>query len=898
VRRKLDRLFRLALRRSTAGPEWQDELRLHLELRAEELIREGWTPEAAYREARRRFGDVPRIGRRVSSIDRGKERAMRQREWWADLVQDAGFAGRALRRNRGFAAIAIATIALGIGATTSILGVVNGVLVRRLPYPAANRLTLVWSTPVKSPGVQWPVSAASFLEIAASSRTLDSVAAFRSWTYTLSDDRGSAAAIDGARVTGGFFAALGATPLLGRTIGPDDDRVGGPRVVVLSHALWMSHFGGDPAVIGRAITLSRERFTVIGVLRRGWHFPRGAELPAGLQFPLRTLLWTPMTLTPAEQRNWGTQNLAVIGLAHPGATPARLADDLGRVRQRVIEQAPPLAALAFLAVPLTVQAEGGSRPTLLLLLGAVGFLLLIACANVSNLLLTRASARSQEIALRRALGASRGRLIRQFLTENLALTGLGGALGVLLAVSAQRALLRFIPATLPRLDDVRLDWPVLATIVLLVVVVGLTFGMVTALHVTRIQSAGGADGLGARTTSGRSGRRLREVIIVAEVAASLILLSGAGVLARSFWLLRAVDPGLETEPVLTAKVLVPSGATFDPARDGPSWLRFFRQLEDRLAAAPGVVAAGTVTSLPLSGAWESTDFQIEGRPPAEPSLRPNAQFAVVSDGYFKALGIPLVAGRWFGPDDRADSAGTVVVSRAFARRYFADGDAIGQRLRIFGPRPATIVGIVGDVRQTTLDLPPEPTLYLPEAQFPAPGLSVAIRGTGSALGLEGQLRAAVAAIDPTVAVSEVLPMDQVLGQSLGQRRFTLSLLGAFALSALALAMIGLYGVIAYAVAARTQEFGIRAALGAKPGAVLRLVVARGVGLAACGIALGIVGAVMIGRLLGGLLYRVRPADPLTVLLTALVLMVVAAAASLIPARRAMRVSPTVALRST
>jgi predicted permease len=532
------------------------------------------------------------------------------------------------------------------------------------------------------------------------------------------------------------------------------------------------------------------------------------------------------------------------------------------------------------------------------LLGAVGFLLLIACANVSNLLLTRATARGQEIALRRALGASRGRLIRQFLTENLALTGVGGGLGVLLAVSGQRALLGFIPASLPRLDDVRLDWPVLAAVVLLVIVVGLSFGLVTALHVTRIRTTGGTDALGTRTTSGASSRRLREVIIVAEVAASLVLLSGAGVLARSFWLLRGVDPGLETDHVLTAKVLVPSGATFDAGRDGPSWLRFYRQLEDRLGVTAGVIAAGSVSSLPLSGAWESTDFGIEGRPPADPALRPNAQFAVVSDGYFKALGIPLMAGRGFGPEDRGDSVGTAVVSRTLARRYFGDGDPVGQRLRIFGPRPSTIVGVVGDVRQTTLDLPPEPTLYLPEAQFPAAGLSVVIRGTGPATALEGQLRAAVTAIDPAVAVSEVLSMDQVLGQSLGQRRFTLSLLGAFAVSALVLAMVGLYGVIAYAVAARTQEFGIRAALGAKPGLVLRLVVLRGLGLAGCGVGLGIVGAILVGRVLGGLLYQVRPADPLTIAVTALVLLLVAAAASLVPARRAMRVSPTVALRAT
>ena len=813
------------------------------------------------------------------------------------LTQDLHFAFRSLRKHPGYSLAALLTLAGGIGAVTAILSVVNGVILRPLPYPNADRVVLVWTagqpnTPMA--GVTLPFSGANFVDLASQNRSLEYTAAFRAWPMTLSGAE-SAELLDGAKVSAGFFEALGVTPFMGRTFTREDDRDGAPPVAILSHSVWRHRFGADAGVLGQQVRLNDVSYTVVGVMPPGFAFPRGGEFSAAFRFALRTEVWTPMAFLPSQLQFRGMQNLAVLALPRPGLTREAVTSDLELVMQRLAEQYPVNQYTTAKVEGLLDGPTSRIGPALLVLLGAVGFLMILACANVANLLLTRTLARSREVAVRTALGAPRKRILSQFLTENLVLSLLGGLLGVGLALILKDAVLALAPDRLPRLDDVGLDWRAAAMIVGLVLLVGALLGLVSGAQTTSIQ---GIEELrdGTRTSGSPASRKLRSGLVIVEVALSVVLLAGAGALGRTFVNLRSVKPGFDHERVLTARMVYPlfTNDFTQFATLGPEWRRFYNQVSEAVAALPGVRAAGVISSLPLSGAWENTAFGIAGRPPA--SQGPNAFFTGVSEGYFATLGIPLLKGRLFDGTDR-DSARSVLISAALASKYFPNQDPIGQQLTVFGSNALEIIGIVGDVHQQELSKQAEPALYLPLTAYPAPHMTLVVRADGDPMALVGQIRERVRAINPAVPVINPRAMDDVLGESLAQQRFSATLLGFFAVAALALAVLGLYGVISFGVARRTREIGVRLAIGAEPARVLGMVIREGLSLGLAGVGIGLLGALLLGKLLAGLVFEVSATDPLTLFAVGGLLAIVAVLASWIPARRAMRMDPAVVLRA-
>jgi predicted permease len=588
----------------------------------------------------------------------------------------------------------------------------------------------------------------------------------------------------------------------------------------------------------------------------------------------------------------------VLALPKLGFTKEAVVADLAAVMQQLEQRYPQSNRnLSARVTGLAADAVARVRPALLMLLGAVGFLLLIACVNVSNLLLTRTAARYREMAVRSALGAGRRRLVRQLLTENLLLAGFGGLLGVLLAGLGKGVLLALVPANLPRADDIAIDWRVLGVVALVVLGAGIGFGLVAGGQV----AGGGVQGLreGTKGSTGTSRRRLRHILVVGEVALSVILLSGAALLAQSFFNLHRQETGFETRNVLTARVVLPIPANLDFStfsRLGAGWARDTRSLLERVEHLPGVIGAGSVSTLPLSGLWESTDFAIEGEPPPEPGREPNALYAGVSDGYFAALGVPLLRGRTFDSGDR-DSSAVVVISAALAKRYWPDSDPIGRRIRTFGPKPLEVIGVVGDVRQLEMGTEPAPAMYFPLSLYSSPMGVLVVRTTGDPRSLLVALRRELKTVNAGAALTDVNTMEEVLGASLAQQRFSAFLLSVFGASALGLALLGLYGVVSFGVARRSREIGIRLALGARPAAVLGTVLWEGIGLSALGIGIGVIGTLFLSRAIRGLVFGIGPSDPLTLTLVSATLVVVAVAASIGPARRAMRVDPVVALRT-
>lgn len=814
------------------------------------------------------------------------------------LLQDLRFALRALMAHRGYAAAALLTLAGGIGAVTAILSVVNGVILRPLPYPNAARALLVWTvgrdgTP--EAGQQMPFSGANFVDLKAQNGSLEHAVAFRAWPMTWSGS-GTAQLLNGAKVSAGFFEALGVSPFLGRTFTLADDQAGAEPVAILSHAIWRDRFGADPSVVGRQVQLNDVSYTVVGIMPPGFAFPRGGELPSGFRFALRTDIWSPMSFLPSQLQFRGMQNLAVLALPKQGVTRQATQADLALTMERIAVLNPATNEnTSARVVGLLDGPKARVGPALMVLLGAVSFLLLLACANVVNLLLTRTLARSREVAVRSALGAPRGRILAQFLTENLVLSVLGGLLGVGLALVFKDAIMALAPEKLPRLDDVGLDWRAAGMIVGLVLLVGIVLGVASG---SQIVAAQGIDDLrdGTRTSGSRASRRLRSGLVVIEVAISVVLLVGAGALGRTFVNLNKVEPGFARENVLVSTMIYPlfTNDFSDFVRRGPEWSRFYGRLQDEVSTLPGVRAAGVVSVLPLSGAWESTGFRIEGR---EPSAQGTFSFfAGVTDGYFAALGIPLLRGRLFDVTDR-DSARAVILSAALAAKYWPGADPLGQQIRVFGNRPLEIVGIVGDVHQSDLAATPEPTLYMPMSVYPSPHMTLVVRANSDPAGLLPAIREKARAINPAVALNQPRLMDDVLGESLAQQRFSATLLVFFAIAALALAVLGLYGVISFGVARRSREIGVRLALGAAPSKVLGMVVKEGLALGVAGVTLGLLGAIAMGRALAGLVFGVSPTDPVTLIAVGALLAGVAAAASWLPARRAMRVDPAVVLRS-
>jgi putative ABC transport system permease protein len=798
------------------------------------------------------------------------------------LRQDLAYAFRRLRQAPGFTLVAVATLALGIGANTAIFSVVNGVLLKPLPYPGSERLVAVsqvWE------GKREVYSPPNFLDVQSQSTSFESIAAYGGGEATLTG-QGEPVSVPGAEVSASFFGVLGVQPLHGRFFRSGENDAAMAKILVLGHALWMERFGGDPAVIGRAVTLDRKSYTVVGVAPQGFAFPDDAQL------------WSPLGYDEDFHANRGAWYLSVIGRLKPGVSVAQADAEVATIAARLAKAYPDMNEGVGGAVgSLRDALVGDSRRALLILMGAVGLVLLIACVNVANLMLARVVARETELAVRTALGAGRIRLIRQLLTESLLIGVLGGLLGLALASFGTETLIALQARGLPRTSEIRLDGRVLAFAASLAIGTGLLFGLVPALLMARRATAQSLREGGRGLLRGRGGR-LRGALVIGEIALAMMLLAGAGLLIRSFNQLRQVDPGFHTRNALTFRLALPEAAYADAGRR----TRWYGDLLARLAGLPGVEAAGAVTALPLSGSRWNFSFEVDGRPKLPSAQQPTLETRVATLDYFGAIGLPLLRGRTFATADRDGAPQVVLLSEAAARRHFPGEDPIGRHITLGwgdGEKKAggEIVGIVGDVKELGLGEASPPQIYLPYAQQPVRSMTVVLRTSVPPLGLAPGVRRIVAELDPSLPIARLRSLDEVMSRSLSEPRFYTLLLGAFAGSALLLAALGIFGVMSYAVAQREREIGIRVALGAHPRDVLRLVLSGAAGLATLGVGLGLLGSLALSRILASLLFNLSPTDPLTFACVALALATTALLASALPALRATRVDPLVALRS-
>jgi putative ABC transport system permease protein len=792
------------------------------------------------------------------------------------MISDFKFALRSLGKNPGFTLIAVLTLALGIGANTAIFSVVNGVLLRPLPYPNPERLVTLRSNQ----------SVPELDDLQAQSQSFESIGGV---SYQAADYSGGKEPIqiELGLVASDFFRVLGARAVLGRTLTVEDDRFGGERVLVLGHGLWQRQFGGDSGIIGKTINLAGQAYTVVGVAAPDFRAPRPsleAFVPIHVFYPIA-----------AKSR--GAHLLRVYARLRPGTTIADAQNELRVIDQRLAQANPDENKnRQSVLMSLHERMVGNVRPALLILFGAVGLVLLIACANFANLLLARMASRTQELMVRAALGAGRGRLIRQVLVESMVLSLLGGLAGLLVGSWGMDALLALKPEDLPRVENVHLDGSVLFFTMALALITGVLFGLLPAWQATRVEISGALGAAGRSVTSARS--HFRNILVVAELGLALVLLIGAGLLGKAFWQLTSVAPGFNPENVVTMRVELPEARykTVKPQT------QFREQVLDNMNALPGVEAA-LVSEMPLGGNAINHNFIIEGRPPIPTGEEPELYSRSIMGDYFKVLGIPLLQGRALNRDDRADAPAVGVINESMARQYFREQNPIGARIRWArseGVDWITIVGVAGNVRHFGLANSEEPAIYTPYAQSGQDWKrwsEFVIRTPGKTEApLVSQLKKMVWNVDPTIPVTQVRPMSDVLSVSLAEQRFNTLLLGIFAAVALLLASVGLYGVLAFSVAQRTREIGIRMALGAQGGDVLRLVLRQGLILSVLGVAAGISVSLAGTRVLRGLLYGVAPTDPATFAAVALVLVAVALVACLVPARRALRVDPIVALR--
>ena len=881
------REFRFPWRtRREVESEVDAELAFHLARAAEELEeRDGLSPADARAEAARRFGDLELTRRYCRDEDLRRERETRRMTVLDEFRQDAAFALRSLRAAPGFAAVALLTLALGIGANTAVFSVVRGVLLRPLPFPEADRVARLWHANPQGGEERSRVSEPDFRDWEAGSTRFASLAGYFYAPGGSGADltgAGRPERLEGAFVTPRFFETLGTPAALGRTLRPDEASDPDDHFVVLSHGTWVQRFGGDPGILGRSLTLDGQPHTVVGVMPPDFTFP-GERLD----------YWIPLSTIPADDigRQRGSRFLDVIGRLAPGATLEQARDELSAVARRVAEREPEAEGWTEVtAVPVRESLVGEVRRPLLVLLGAVAFVLLITCVNLASLLLARGTARRRELAVRAALGAGRGRIVRQLLTESLVLALAGGVLGVGLAVLGVRALGALGAAGLPRAEAVRMDGGVLLYALALSTAAGLLFGLLPALRATSRELAGTLRG-GGRGTVGAPGQRLRAALVVAEVALAVVLVAGAGLAARSFARLVGVDPGFQPRGVLAVKL------SMRDDEDGQPRASYYNALLDRIAAVPGVRAVGAAKDFPLRGTGE--EWAPIGIPPAAGgSAEREARLPVihVSADYFRAMGVPLREGRAFTAADREDAPLVWIVNEAFRRRYFPGESVVGKTLLV-GGTPFTVVGVVGDVRQRSLAEPAEPTAYMHYLQNQRSGLSLAIRTEGDPLRYAAAVREAVWQVDRDQTITSVETMEQVVGADVARPRLLAALLLLFGLMGLLLGALGIYGVLAFMVSQRRQEIGVRVALGAQPRSVLGMVVRQGMALAAAGVAAGLVGAFALTRGMTAILYEVRPNDPATFAGVVAVLLAAALVASWLPARRALRVDPVQALRA-
>ena len=804
------------------------------------------------------------------------------------MSSDIQYALRNIAKQPLFYAVVMLTLALGIGANAAIFTVVNGVLLQPLPFPHPDRLMMVWTHNPRQGFDKDVGTYPNFEDWRRASQSFERMSAYFGASVTLTGN-GDPAQIRGARVTHEFFETMGALPLHGRAFSPANGQAGGERAVILAHGLWTRRFGADASIVGRAVVLDGVPHEVLGVMPATFAHPADAEL------------WMPLApvgrfegLFAARGSYW----LTIIGRLKPGVTRTAAQSEMDAIAGRLEKEYPSNAGIGIRLVPLHEELVGDVKRPLLILLGAVCFVLLIACANVANLLLTRASSRQRELAIRAALGANRRRLLRQLLTESLLLGLLGGAAGLVLATLSTDLLQTLAPAELPRLSNIAIDRQVLAYAAGASIFTSLLFGVVPALHATRRDSGEHLKEGGRTGTDGRRGGRLRAVLAVGELAIALVLLVGAGLLIRSFIALNSEDPGFATRGMLALRLHLPAATYREPARI----TGFYEQLIERLDALPGVESAAAGSTLLLSSLPTSSSINIEGRPPlAADAKNIPVPYDSVTPEYFSTLQIPLRRGRMFTSADGPQSQQVVIVNEAFVRRFFPNEEPLGRRVTFGDPSQAdtrwqTIVGVVADTKRGGFEREPWAETYFPMRQSPDGRAFVLLRTNGDPVTLIAAARAAVWSIDRNQAIASIRTVPELLAQRELNRRFTTLLLGVFAAVALVLAVIGTYGVIAHATAQRTQEIGIRIALGADRRTILRMVLAGGLRIAAAGLAIGVFGALALTHVLSGLLFGVSARDPLTFVVVPGALLVVALGACWIPARRAMHVEPVIALR--
>jgi predicted permease len=804
---------------------------------------------------------------------------------WVGLGSDLRLGARRLRKAPGFTLVAALTLALGIGANSAIFSVVNSVLLKPLPFPRSDRLVglfQVWE------GKDDVFSAPNFLDVQKRSQTLDSAAAYDSHRFVLTN-AGDPVSLIGAEVSDGFFETLQIAPLTGRTFSKDEHQPGKAKVIVLGYGLWQQRFAGDARVVGRTITIDSMPYEVVGVM------------PAGFEWPLESRFWVPSEYDESyTSTNRGAWVLEAMGRLKPGVSVSQARAEFAGLARQLEAEYPKFNAKVGMSVrPLLDALVGDSRKALLVILGAVGFVLLIACVNVANLVLARASAREDELAIRVALGAGRGRLVRQLVVESLLLACIGGAAGLALAMGGTRALVALRPAGIPRLDAIGVDATVLAFTAAAALVTGLLFGLVPAWQIVRRGSL--ADRLHERGRSGLSSKRsqrIRSVLVVAETALAVVLLSGAVLLIRSFAQLSRVDPGFLVGHAVTFGVGLPD-VQYDTDEKR---LVFYRALTERLRAVPGVTDVGAVLTIPPTPPTFNLTFGVTGRPDPPPGDEPAIEVRVADADYFRTMGISLRRGRAFSPEDRLGSTPVALLTESAVRKFFPGEDPIGKHIDLGWRRNKArvggdIIGVVADVKSFGLDQASPPQIYMPLSQVPVDVMAFVVRTTTSEANLIAPIRAAVGASDPNLALNRVETLAEHVRKSIATPRFYMLLLAVFASVALALAAVGIFGVLSFLVTQRTREIGIRVALGAGRGTVVGLIIRQAVFLAGVGIALGLTGAVGLSRFLQAMLFELSPTDPLSLGLVAGGLLCVAALAAWWPARRAVAVDPLTALRT-
>jgi len=881
---ELWRKLKFFFRRGQFDRDLEEEMQHHMAMKADAHLtrQEGMSSGEARNVAHREFGNTLLL--------REKSRDLWGFRWLETLLQDLRYALRMLRKSPGFTAVAVLTLALGIGANTAIFSVVNTVLLGHLPYKDPDRLAMIWGTNAQRGVRETPVSPGDFVEWKQKNAAFQDIAASSDDEVTLTG-AGAPQLLIGYDFAANYFSILGVSPELGRTFNSEEDRPGATKVVVFSDKLWRHTFHADRQILGKSVTLDGKPYSVIGVMPPDFDYPPGVQV------------WMPIALPVSAASDYQRTYIRVMGRLKRGVSFARAEAQMTALGRHIDAEHPATDAGNGITVTrLRRQLAGDIQTPLLVLLGAVGFVLLIACANVASLLLARATTRHKEIAIRVALGASRGRLLRQFFTESLLLALAGGTLGIALAWSCTNFLVSIFPndianLSIPRVENIPINAPVLFFALAATIFTGLAFGVVPAMQSARGEAGDVLKESGRSATPSSRSARLRRVLVVAQIALSLVLLAGAGLLIESFERVAHANLGFQPDHVLGVEVFLASNRY--PRNQPDKQRAFVRDVLQRMKSLPSVQSAGAVSTLPLTGFWGETNFLVEGQAPPKLGETPDADNRFVTPGYFSTMRIPLLRGRSFTDADRDGTLRVTIVDETLARRYLGGMDPVGKRLNLGTPEKPEwwqVVGEVGNVKAFGLERPDLPTLYRPYAQHPVGLIAFTIRTEGDPAALSKSAEQAVWDVDEDQPVFQAFPMSTLAAQSVALRRVSTLLLALFATLALALAAVGIYGVMAYSVAQRTHEIGVRMALGAQSTDILLLVLEQGARLVLLGVILGMFAALALTRLMASILFDVSASDPMTFLCITTLLMAVALLACYIPARRAMRVDPMVALR--